>query len=244
MITVRSLTYLLVMSLSVALYSIPLGLLGWAMPTPWLSVLGAQWARVNLVALRVLCGLSFRVTGAEHLPPTSAVLLSKHQSTWETIAFLSLLPAPQTWVVKRELLWVPLFGWSMAQFKPIAIDRRAGRKAIKQVLDQGLTALEAGRWVIIFPEGTRVAAGERGRYGLGGAMLAEKSGRPIVPIAHNAGVFWGRRDIRKYPGVIDVVVGPPIETKGRRAADIGRDVEEWIERTVSTLPDKLPGHSG
>jgi 1-acyl-sn-glycerol-3-phosphate acyltransferase len=235
MVTIRSLVYLLFMTLSVALYSIPLGLTGWAMPAAWLSAIGRQWAWLNLLALRWLCGLRFRVTGLEHLPNTNTILLSKHQSTWETIAFLALLPTPQTWVVKKELLRVPLFGWSMAQFSPIAIDRSAGRKAIRQLLDQGLRALEDGRWVIIFPEGTRVAAGERGRYGLGGAMLAEKAGRPVVPVAHNAGVFWARRDIRKYAGVIDVVIGPPIETKGRRAPEISHDVEAWIEETVSGL---------
>jgi 1-acyl-sn-glycerol-3-phosphate acyltransferase len=244
MVTIRSLAYLVVMALSVGLYSIPLGLLGWAMPTGWLSALGGQWARINLWALRVLCGLRYRITGLEHLPNRNTLLLCKHQSTWETIAFLTLLPAPQTWVVKRELLRVPLFGWSMAQFKPIAIDRRAGRKAIRQLLDQGLEALEEGRWVIIFPEGTRVAAGERGHYGIGGAMLAEKGGRPVVPVAHNAGVFWARRDIRKYPGVIDVVLGPPIETKGRPAAEIGRDVEEWIEGMVAGLSGKVASRSG
>ena len=235
MVTIRSLAYLLAMSLSVVLYSIPLGVLGWAMPTAWLSTLGAQWARFNLFALRALCGLRFRVSGLEHLPSTNTILLSKHQSTWETIAFLAILPTPQTWVVKQELLRVPLFGWSMARFKPIAIDRNAGRKAIRQLLDQGLRALEDGRWVIIFPEGTRVAAGERGHYGMGGALLAEKAGRAVVPVAHNAGSFWARRDIRKYPGVVEVVIGPPIETRGRRAAEINRDVEEWIEETVAGL---------
>jgi len=242
MVTIRSLAYLLAMSLSVVLYSIPLGVLGWAMPTPWLSTLGAQWARFNLFALRALCGLRFRVSGLEHLPNTNTILLSKHQSTWETIAFLAILPAPQTWVVKQELLRVPLFGWSMARFKPIAIDRNAGRKAIRQLLDQGLRALEDGRWVIIFPEGTRVAAGERGHYGMGGALLAEKAGRAVVPVAHNAGSFWARRDIRKYPGVVDVVIGPPIETRGRRAAEINRDVEEWIEETVAGLAGGVELH--
>jgi len=235
MVTIRSLAYLLAMSLSVVLYSIPLGLLGWAMPAAWLSALGGQWGRFNLFALRALCGLRFRVSGLEHLPSTNTILLSKHQSTWETIAFLAILPTPQTWVVKQELLRVPLFGWSMAQFKPIAIDRTAGRKAIRQLVEQGLRALEEGRWVIIFPEGTRVAAGERGHYGMGGALLAEKAGRPVVPVAHNAGSFWARRDIRKYAGVVDVVIGPPIDTRGRRAAEINRDVEQWIEETVAGL---------
>lgn len=240
MVIVRSLAYLLVMSISVFLYTIPLGLAGWAMPTTWVSALGRQWARLNLFALRSLCGLGFRVSGMEHLSGANTIFLSKHQSTWETIALLAILPSPQTWVVKQELLRVPLFGWSLAQFKPIAIDRSAGRRAIRQLLEQGTQALAEGRWIIVFPEGTRVAAGERGRYGLGGAMLAEKSGRPIIPIAHNAGVFWARRDIRKYAGVIEVVIGPPIKTLGRRAADINRDVEEWVEGTVAGLPGREP----
>jgi 1-acyl-sn-glycerol-3-phosphate acyltransferase len=190
--------------------------------------------------LRALCGLRYRVTGLENLSRDNAILLSKHQSAWETIALVGILPRPQTWVLKRELLWVPFFGWCLAQFKPIAIDRGAGRKAIRQLLDQGARVLDEGRWVVIFPEGTRVPVGERGRYAPGGAMLAEKTGRQIIPIAHNAGVFWARRNMRKYPGVIDVVIGPAIETRHRRAQDINREVEEWIEATVASLPADRP----
>lgn len=236
MVLLRSLTYLAVMAISVVVYTVPIGLGGWAMPTAWISALGAQWAGLNLFALRILCGLRFRVTGKEHLDCGNTILFSKHQSAWETIAFLALLPRPQTWVVKQELLRVPVFGWSLAQFKPIALDRSAGRKAMRQLLDEGMRAVEEGRWIIIFPEGTRVAAGERGRYGLGGPMLAERVGRPVVPIAHNAGVFWARRDVLKYPGVIDVVIGPPIETAGLRATEINAAVEAWIEGTTALLP--------
>jgi 1-acyl-sn-glycerol-3-phosphate acyltransferase len=141
-------------------------------------------------------------------------------------------------VVKQELLGVPVFGWSLAQFKPIALDRSAGRKAARQLLEQGAAALADGRWIILFPEGTRVPAGERGRYGMGGALLAERAGRPVIPIAHNAGVFWARRDLRKYPGTIDVVIGRPIETRGRKGSEINRDLEAWIETTVAGLPGK------
>jgi 1-acyl-sn-glycerol-3-phosphate acyltransferase len=236
MVFVRSLAYFLVMVLSIALYSIPIVLIGWALTPMGLAGLGAQWARVNLVALRVICGLDYRVTGAENLPSINAIVLCKHQSTWETISLLALMPRPQTWVVKQELLRVPVFGWSLAQFKPIALDRSAGRKAMRQLLEQGARALEQGRWIILFPEGTRVAAGEQGRYGQGGAMLAERTGTAIVPVAHNAGVFWARRGLHKRPGVIDVVIGPAIETKGRRAQDINREVEDWIEARVAELP--------
>jgi 1-acyl-sn-glycerol-3-phosphate acyltransferase len=236
MVLVRSLIYLLVMVLSVAAYTIPIGLGGWAMSDRLIAALGAQWARINLTALRMICGLSVRVRGLENLAGRNTIVLSKHQSTWETIAFLSILPRPQTWVVKKELLRVPLFGWSLAQFKPIAIDRSAGRTALRELLEQGRRAIEGGRWVIIFPEGTRMAAGKAGRYGLGGAMLAERIGRPVIPIAHNAGVFWGRRDVRKFPGIIDVVIGSPIETSGLRATEINTAVEAWIEETVTQLP--------
>lgn len=244
MVLVRSLTYLAVMAISVVLYTIPIALGGWAMPTAWVSALGAQWAGVNLWALRILCGLRFRVTGKEHLGGSNTIIFSKHQSAWETIAFLALLPRPQTWVVKQELLRVPVFGWSLAQFKPIALDRSAGRKAMRQLIEKGGRAVDEGRWIIIFPEGTRVAAGERGRYGLGGAMLAERVGRPIIPVAHNAGVFWARRDVRKHPGVVDVVIGPPIETNGLRAPEINAAVEAWIEGTTASLPGiELPSYT-
>lgn len=236
MVFVRSLAYFLVMVLSIALYSIPIVLVGWVMTPMGLAALGAQWARVNLSALRIICGLDYRVTGAENLPSTNAIVLCKHQSTWETIALLALMPRPQTWVVKQELLRVPVFGWSLAQFRPIALDRSAGRKAMRQLLEQGAHALEQGRWIILFPEGTRVAAGERGRYGQGGAMLAERTGRAVVPVAHNAGVFWARRGLHKYPGVIDVVIGRPIATQGRRAQDIHREAEDWIEARAAELP--------
>jgi 1-acyl-sn-glycerol-3-phosphate acyltransferase len=162
--------------------------------------------------------------------------MAKHQSAWETLALRGLLPNGQCWILKQELLRVPVFGWALASMRPIAIDRNAGTKAIKQVIAEGTAALSEGRWVVVFPEGTRVAPGERGKYNIGGAMLAERSGYPIVPIAHNAGVFWRRRALVKYPGTIDLVVGPLIATEGRRATAIIADVENWIESKVASLP--------
>jgi 1-acyl-sn-glycerol-3-phosphate acyltransferase len=139
-------------------------------------------------------------------------------------------------VLKKELLRVPFFGWALMAARSISIDRSAGRKAMKQVIEEGTRRLQNGDWVVIFPEGTRTAPGEKGRYGAGGALLAEKSGYPIVPIAHNAGVFWRRRDLRKYPGTIQVVIGPLIETQGLSGNEINRRVEQWIEDTVASLP--------
>jgi 1-acyl-sn-glycerol-3-phosphate acyltransferase len=184
----------------------------------------------------VICGLRHRVTGLEHLPDGPCIVLCKHQSTWETISLRAILPLRQAWVLKRELLRIPIFGWALSQYRPIAIDRSAGRQAMRQLLAQGQEHIANGRWVVVFPEGTRVAAGERRRYNIGGAMLAEKTGAPVVPIAHNAGFFWRRRGVRKFPGTIDVVIGKPITTTGRKASEINAEVEGWIEGTVAQLP--------
>lgn len=170
------------------------------------------------------------------MPSSNCIILCKHQSAWETIALRALLPPEQTWVLKRELLWVPFFGWALAPLRPIAIDRKTGRRAIRQLIKEGKYRLGQGRWIVIFPEGTRVAPGQRKPYERGGGILAQKSGYPVLPIAHNAGVFWRRRDINKYPGRIDVVIGRPLDTKGLSSADITRRVEDWIETTVARLP--------
>lgn len=236
MVAVRSSLYLLFLFVTVVAFSAPLSVVGWLLPQSVLGRIGRLWASMNLAALGALCGLRYRLSGVENLRHEPCIVLCKHQSAWETIALRSLLSPTHTWVLKRELLWVPFFGWGIAPYRPIAIDRSAGRRAIRQVLEQGSKSLSAGRTVVIFPEGTRVAPGQRRRYGLGGALLAEKSGFPVLPIAHNAGVFWRRRDLRKYPGVVDVVIGEPLAAEGLSAAEINRRVEEWIEGTVATLP--------
>ena len=138
-------------------------------------------------------------------------------------------------MLKRELLWIPVFGWGLALMRPIAIDRKSGRRAVKQVVRQGLRRLAEGCWVVIFPEGTRVAPGRRLRYRLGGAVLAEESGFPVVPVAHNAGEYWPRRSFLKRPGTIRVVIGAPIQSESRTAPDIIRQVEDWIEGTMERI---------
>jgi 1-acyl-sn-glycerol-3-phosphate acyltransferase len=236
MVFVRSSLYLLFMAVTVVLYSVPLALLGWVLPLSILGRIGRSWGILNLRGLRWICGLGYQIDGREHLPSGPAIVLCKHQSTWETIALRAWLAPEHTWVLKRELLRIPFFGWGIAPFQPIAIDRKAGRKAVKQLLEEGRIALDAGRTIVVFPEGTRVAPGTRGKYGIGGALLAEKTGVPVVPIAHNAGVFWRRRGLHKYPGRIDVVVGPPMDTSGLSAQEINRRVEAWIEERVAALP--------
>jgi 1-acyl-sn-glycerol-3-phosphate acyltransferase len=193
-----------------------------------------RWARLNLWWLKVICGLRYRVTGAEHIPQGTAIIFSKHQSTWETLALQEIFP-PQVWVLKRELLKLPFFGWGLAMLGSIAIDRAAGRKAVEQLIEQGRQRLESGRWVVVFPEGTRVAPGERGRYRIGGAVLAEQSGHPIVPVAHNAGEYWPARSFLMRPGVIQVEIGPVIDSHGRTAAQILKEAEEWIENAMQRI---------
>jgi 1-acyl-sn-glycerol-3-phosphate acyltransferase len=236
LILLRSLAYQLFLILSVAIFGSAIALLGRWVPFHIIGRLGRRWARLNLAALKHLCRLDYHIQGLEHLPASTCIVLSKHQSAWETIALRALLPIGQTWVLKQELLGIPILGAALRQFRPIAIDRAAGRLALKQLLTDGQRLLDAGRWVVIFPEGTRVAPGERGCYNIGGALLAQRTGYPIIPIAHNAGVFWGRRSLIKHPGTITVVIGPAILSEGKSAQELNRHTESWIENTVDGLP--------
>jgi 1-acyl-sn-glycerol-3-phosphate acyltransferase len=206
--------------------------LPWPGSDPYRWAVG--WSKAILRALRFFCGLDYRVSGREHLPDGSAVVLMKHSSTWETVAQILIFPR-QSWVLKRELIWIPLFGWALRRLKPIAIDRKGGATAVQQVLSQGQSRLAEGSWVVIFPEGTRMPVGQTRRYGLSGALLASAAGKPVVPVAHNAGFFWPRGGWLKRAGTVRVVIGEPIPTAGRDARAINDDVQRWIEAQVSQL---------
>ena len=184
---------------------------------------------------RWVLGIRYVVLGTENLPNRPAIVLAKHQSAWETVAFLFLFP-PISPVIKQELLNVPVFGWAFRMISPIAIDRSAGREALKQIVKQGRDKLEQGFWVLVFPEGTRVAPGETGRYGIGGSWLAAETGAPIVPVAHNAGEVWPKNAFIKRPGTVTVSIGPVIETAGKSASELTRAVEAWIETEMTRLP--------
>ena len=192
------------------------------------------WALVNLWAVAHICGIRYRVIGTENIPAGACVVLSKHQSAWETLAFQKILP-PQVYVLKRELLWIPFFGWGLAMLSPVAIDRKAGIRALKQMLTQGADRLARGFWIIVFPEGTRIAPGARGTYQTGGAAIAVHAGVPVLPVAHNAGTCWRRHAFRKYPGIITVSIGKPIDSRGRKADALTREVENWIEAEMPRL---------
>lgn len=195
-----------------------------------------RWCRWNVWWLRVTRGVRYEVEGLEHIPAEPGIVMCKHQSAWETLA-LSLWFRPQTWVLKRELTWLPFFGWALALLQPIAIDRAAGHDAMRQVVAQGRRRLDAGRWIVIFPEGTRVPAGHRGDYRLGGAILARRTGAAIVPVAHNAGEHWPKRGLKR-PGVIRVRIGPPIASHGKRPAALMAEVERWIEAQMPAVSSR------
>jgi 1-acyl-sn-glycerol-3-phosphate acyltransferase len=239
MTLLRSLIYFGCMTLTIIAYGLVITLFGRWIPIATLDQLGGQWGRMNLRLQRIICGLGYRVEGLENLPQNGpCIVLAKHQSAWETIALRGILRKDQSWVLKQELLRIPLFGSALKSVKPIPLDRSAGRKAITKLVDLGCRYLEEERMVIIFPEGTRTPPGERGRYGIGGALLAERNGVDVVPIAHNAGLFWRRRGVNKYPGEIQVRIGPVIKVSGKRATEINREVEAWIEAQQIKLPSK------
>lgn len=198
----------------------------------WLS---KQWVATLLWAAKVFCGITYQVEGLENLPKDrAAIVLSKHQSAWETVAFRLFLPM-HTALLKRSLLWIPIGGWALATLRPIAIDRENQREALKILMDQGSAALNDGLWVLVFPEGTRTAPGENKKFSAGGAMLAHKTGYPVIPLAHNAGEVWPRYSFLKYPGVIKVKIGPAIETEGKKAKEINEQAETWIAQAMTEI---------
>ena len=201
----------------------------------WFAV---NWFRLVIWGTRVFLGVRVRVTGMEHLPAgdtTPAILLSKHQSTLETLLIPTLMPRPLAVVFKRELLRIPFFGWSMARLDMIHIDRESRALAMKHVIEQGKRRLAQGTWVIMFPEGTRIARGQTGTYQTAGTRLAVETGAPVVPIAVSSGKCWPRQGFIKYPGVVDVSIGPAIASVGREPKELMREVQAWIEAEMRRI---------
>lgn len=193
------------------------------------------WINCLLYMLNLCCGLRYEVEGLENIPKNqAAVILSKHQSAWETIALRQII-SPQTAVLKKSLLQIPFGGWALATLKPIAIDRSNQKEALKMLLDQGIARLREGLFVLIFPEGTRVAPGAYKKFNAGGAMLAQKSGFPVIPLAHNAGEFWPRNSFLKYPGIIKVKIGPLISTQDKTTKEIIAETEQWIAQAMNRI---------
>lgn len=243
----RSLLFYLGLGASTAIFG-PIMPLLFPLPFRTRYYIVTRWTAFNLWWLKITCRLSHTVEGAENVPEGAVVILCKHQSTFETLA-LQLIFKPQAWVLKRELLWIPIYGWGLAAMQPIAIDRGSALKSFRQIVSRGKQRLAQGVSVVVFPEGTRTLPGAKSRYLPGGALLAEKSGHPVVPVAHNAGYFWSRKQVRKHPGVVQIVIGPAIETTALSAAEINRRAEAWIEATIAELPQperqsKIPSRRG
>ncbi len=195
------------------------------------------WSAILLWLCKTFCKLDHKIEGLENLPKDQAyIVLSKHQSAWETIAFRMILPN-HTFVLQRSLTWIPFFGWALATMKPISINRADQTNALRALVKQGKERLSEGMVVIIFPEGTRTAPGEIKKFNAGGALLAQQTGSPVIPIAHNAGKFWPRYSFFKYPGTITVKIGPAIETQGIKAKEINSMTENWIKQAMSEIED-------
>ncbi|HMW17594.1 MAG TPA: lysophospholipid acyltransferase family protein [Accumulibacter sp.] len=239
MSVIRSILFLILATL----LTIPFGILvTLAIPLPMVVryQIIALW-RVGFMALsRYVLGIRYRVLGRENIPDRPSVVLAKHQSAWETVGLQEIFP-PLVFVLKRELLRIPFFGWGLAAMKMISIDRAAGTDAIKSVISQGCERLAAGYWVVIFPEGTRVAPGASSRFKPGGAHLAVRAAALVVPVAHDAGELWGKGALRITPGLVTVSIGPPIDPAGKSANKINELASKWIEGEMRRLsPHRYP----
>jgi 1-acyl-sn-glycerol-3-phosphate acyltransferase len=197
----------------------------------------STWSVAIVWLARIICGVRWKVTGLERLPAAPSIILAKHQSAWETLAFQAIFP-PQVWVLKRSLLWVPFVGWGIGMLSPIAIDRSQRIRALKQTLEQGRARLAKGFWVVVFPEGSRVDPGTRGTWQIGGAWLAAHAGVPVVPVAVNSGELWPRNGFIKHPGTIEVVILDPIDPAGMKAEALSKLVEQRVEDAMLQLNGK------
>ncbi|EQD60639.1 Phospholipid/glycerol acyltransferase [mine drainage metagenome] len=231
----RSCTFTALMAISVVFFAgLVLATLGLPRLERWRFNIGDGCCRFELWLLEKICGLRYVLEGTAHLPRSGGILFWRHESAWETFLSFTLSARP-TWVLKRELYWIPVIGWAIAALRPIAIDRGARRRAVNQILQKGPIQISQGRTLNFFPEGTRLAPCERRRYGLSGALLAKKLNCPVVPVAHNAGSFWRRRGWIKRPGVIQVRIGAPIDVNGRSPEAFNAAVQRWIEEALATM---------
>lgn len=229
----RSLLFTIFMVITMPLTVLGLLLVFW-LPTRSRRLFVMPWIRLVMWMIRHLLHIEQRLLGVENLPATPCVVLCKHQSTWETFALQILFPL-SSFVYKKELHWLPFFGLGLMLVPFVAIDRGAGKAALKQVAERGKQRLDEGYTVIIFPEGTRVAPGEHRRYKIGGAHLAARAGVPIIPIAHNAGELWGRQKFLRHPGTVTISIGPAIYPEGKTDAELNAAAENWIETEMRRI---------
>lgn len=230
----RSLLFLSFSFLSVAVYATFIVLIFWA-PQSWLWAVVVNYCKLALWAGDFFCGMKVVVEGRGNIPDEASVIMIKHTTTLETYGHVPIFPRT-AWVVKRELIWAPIFGWVIGLLlQPIAIKRSSGRSAVKQVISQGREKLAKGVWVTVFPEGTRVPPGETRKYGVSGAALAKEANVLIVPVAHNAGDLWRRLEFTKRPGTVRFCIGPPINPQGRPPKETNLVVQDWIESKMREI---------
>jgi 1-acyl-sn-glycerol-3-phosphate acyltransferase len=241
---VRSAVYVLFLAVTVVPYAISVVLLSIFVRGTRLYWYTIGWLRLSIWGARVICGVRARLHGMENLPDSAVILLPKHQSTWETFAFPGLMPHPLSYVFKRELLYIPFFGWAMARLDMVHIDRSKRAEAWTRVAEQGKRFMAQGNWVIMFPEGTRGPRGGRGTYKSGGTRLAVTTGTPVVPIAVTSARCWPRKSFVLTPGVVDVSVGKPIPSVGREPDELMREVESWIEAEMRRLDPQAYAPAG
>ena len=238
MSAIRSILHLLFMAVTVVPWALAVIIASPFMSSTKIYWMCAGWLRLVVWGGRWILGIRNHIIGYENLPVGSkapAVLLVKHQSTWETFAMPALMPHPLAYVFKKELLYVPFFGWAMARLDMIHIDRSKRAQAFNRVVQQGQRLLDQGTWVIMFPEGTRIPRGQKGQYKSGGTRLAVQTGAPVIPIAVTSAKCWPRRAIIKKPGVVEFSIGKPIPSQGRDPDELMREVEGWIEAEMRRL---------
>lgn len=238
MSAIRSILHLLFMAVTVVPWALAVIIASPFMSSTKIYWMCAGWLRLVVWGGRWILGIRNHIIGYENLPVGSnapAVLLVKHQSTWETFAMPALMPHPLAYVFKKELLYVPFFGWAMSRMDMIHIDRSKRAQAFNKVVQQGQRLLDKGTWVIMFPEGTRIPRGQKGQYKSGGTRLAVQTGAPVIPIAVTSAKCWPRRALFKKPGVVEFSIGKPIPSQGRDPDELMREVEDWIEAEMRRL---------
>ncbi len=233
MLFVRSLFYFIISTLLVVTITF-IGLIFFFLPFSYRYNIISMWAKSSIYLLDIICNLKIKVIGKENIPTKACVVVVNHQSTWETLALQTILPN-QTWVLKKELLFIPFFGWGLALLEPIIINRGNKIQAIKKVIKQGVLRLKNNIFVIIFPEGTRQPYNKLGIYQSGGFVMAKKANKDILPICHNAGKYWAKGKFIKKPGVITVIINKPISTKDKEISSLITQVRELSVRICKDL---------
>ena len=234
---VRSLIFSIIMIVTIIMYSFVCLFIS-PLPLRYRCAWILTWTNFIIWLLKKLCYVDYNIQGLSNIPTNrNGVVLSKHQSMWEAFILPNFFKQAAI-IVKRELLWIPFFGWGLATVNPIAINRRDKASAMEQIIIKGKKSLEEGRWIIIFPEGTRTTPGKEGHYRAGGARLAVAAGCPVIPVAHNAGRYWPKRGFIKNPGTVQMVIGPLIETTNRTPEDVTKEVKNWIEDTLKKIDNE------